>query len=59
MPEPTKEQKETLEAVTALSDLVKDNHGKSAAEVKEISERIDGFLDEQETKNQKYLTDLM
>ncbi len=58
MPDPTKEQKEVFEAVTALRALVTETHGKSEAEVKQISESIDKFLEEQEVKNEKYVQDI-
>ncbi len=58
MPQPTEEQTQIMEGVKSLRDLVHGNHEKSAATVKEISETVDKFLNEQETKNQKYLADV-
>jgi len=57
MPDPTKEQTEIMEAVKSLRTMAHDKHEKTDATVKEISENIETFLQEQETKNQKYLAD--
>lgn len=58
MPQPTPEQKEIMEGVKALREMVHGNHEKTDATVKEISGTIDKFLDEQEAKNQQYLSDV-
>ncbi len=58
MPTATKEQTDVMEGIKALRDLVHGKHEKTDATVKEIQEGVDKFLDDQESKNQQYLTDL-